>query len=114
MSNIGIKREILNVDYADLGLHELRNHFKVSLFAPDGIGLKLAETTSKELYVAGFNNITGNKIGPAEACGMIFIGDILTQVDDINLYFMKPTVFSDKISKYNHDKTVCNNSLIIF
>lgn len=83
------------------------NHYIVEFLAPFGIGLKLTLTKDNELLVAGFNPIDNNgRMGPAEACGSMLVGDILAGVNHLILYELGPMKFADVVSKYDHDKNV--------
>ena len=92
--------------------NEVQNHYVVEFLAPYGIGLKLTLTKESELLVTGFNRIENNdRMGPAEACGSIRVGDILAGVNNIILYELGPKIFADRVSTYDHEKTV-NRQLI--
>ena len=83
-----------------------KNHFQVSFYAPHDIGLKLALTKENELSVVGFNNLPDGSMGPAEACGAIRTGDILTRVNHFDLYELGSRQFIQSVSGFAHDKTV--------
>ena len=87
------------------------NHYIVEFLAPFGIGLKLTLTKENELLVSGFNPIdNSDRMGPAEACGSIRVGDILAGVNHLILYELGPMKFADAVSQYDHDKTVSTSA----
>lgn len=99
-------REVLEVDDFDVEWNPKKNHFQVSFYAPNDIGLKLALTKDNELVVVGFNDLPDGSMGPAEACGAIRTGDILSRVNHIDLVKLGSRQFVQSVSGFTHDKTV--------
>lgn len=86
------------------------NIYRITLFCPTGLGVKLAITQDEHIYIQAFRRLSNGNRGPAELSEVIEIGDELISINDIHfcglgmtniVHMLNPQNFIKCFGSYN-------------